>query len=112
MGTVAAGLERHPSVRHARADPHSGSVVVEHDHHSQSLDDVLGALRDLGVVAVEGVSVVEGPGLIEAATTIPDVLESAADLQRRIERLSHGVLGRRVLATIGVPWSALSSSAG
>jgi hypothetical protein len=102
MGTVAAALQRNPGVRHASANPRSGSVLVEYDHHSQSLDDVFGVLRDVGVVALEGVSIVEGPGAIEAATLVPDVLDSTTDLQRRIERLSHGVLGRRVLATIGV----------
>jgi copper chaperone CopZ len=105
LDNVREQLENTPGVDHVEVNPHSGSVLVHYDHHASSVDDILGALRDVGMImgTVAGADELPENGDSDDdtghSTTAAGFVETINDLD---QRLSH-VTGRKVDLKLLVP---------
>jgi hypothetical protein len=103
-------LAAHPSIGHVHVNAATGSVLVHYDHKTSSLSDVLGALRDVGVLVGE----VAGAGGDELpdvggghSSTATGVVDTIGDLDRRLSELTGRKVDLRLLfpltlGTLGV----------
>jgi copper chaperone CopZ len=98
LNRVREQLRQTPGVDQVEVNPHSGSVLVHYDHHASSMDDILGALRDVGMIVgtVAGADELPGDdGSDEAGThssTATGFVGTINDLDQRLSR----VTGRKV----------------
>ncbi|MBV9355778.1 MAG: hypothetical protein JO023_09655 [Chloroflexi bacterium] len=97
LNEVHKQLASQPGVDHVEVNPHSGSVLVHYDHQTRSMGDVLGCLRDVGVIigSVAGADELPDVGGDEESghsSTAAGVVGSINDLDQRISRMT----GRKV----------------
>jgi hypothetical protein len=118
---LAAGvrdqLAAQPSIGHVHVNAATGSVLVHYDHQASSLSDVLGALRDVGVLVgdVAGAAGDELPDIDGGhSSTATGVVDTFGDLDRRLSRLTGRKVDLRLLfpLTLGILGVARLSVAG
>jgi len=117
MQTIHQELDRQSGIGAVETNAATGSVVVHYDPERRSTDEILGILRDVGVI-VRDVARTGGEELPEFghSTTSKTILEAFSDLDRRVSRAT----GRKVdlkllfplgLGTIGI-WQVLRAGFG
>ncbi len=86
-------LQEKPGVRDVQTNQATGSVMVKYDPNEISADDIVGLLKDIGIVAV-GTAAGLGIELPEAgrSSTSVDIISAVDNLDRR---LSH-VTGQKI----------------
>jgi len=93
-------LEAQPTIGHVHINADTGSVLVHYDHTKSSLGDVLGALRDVGVLIGE-VAASGGDELPDVggghSTTAMGVVGTIGDLDRRLSELTGRKVDLRLL---------------
>ena len=98
LNSVREQLEKTPGVDQVEVNPHSGSVLVHYDHHASSMNDILGALGDVGMImgTVAGADELPGDDASDEAaghsTTAAGFVGTINDLDQRLSR----VTGRKV----------------
>ena len=96
---VAAQLEEQPGIQHVDVNADTGSVLVHYDHAQRSMHDVVGCLRDVGVLIGSVLEAggdelpdVGGGGDNGHSTTAAGLVGTVNDLDRRLSELT----GRKV----------------
>ena len=98
LKSVREQLQNTPGVDHVEVNPHSGSVLVHYDHRAKSMDDILGTLRDVGMImgtVAGGDELPEDGGGDEDgghSTTAAGFVGTINDLDQRLSALT----GRKV----------------
>ena len=107
------------SVASVSTDARTGSVLVHYDHRSLTKDDLVGVMRDVGIVALDLLGAEEIPEDLERAAggdrTTPGrvaehstgavgVLDALTDLDYRISQLTGGKIDLKLLvpASLGL----------
>ncbi|QLE55640.1 HMA2 domain-containing protein [Nostoc sp. TCL26-01] len=94
MAHIASVLAAQPKVSEVRTNTEHGSIVIKHDGTSDSCQDVLATLKDLGMIFTE-ITV----GNTEAATTVSSAV---VDLNKRVKQATDGVVDIRFLFPLGL----------
>ena len=99
IGSVTQTLQDHAGINRVKADPHSGSLLVEYDDGSLDFDDVVNLLADVGILVLETFGDDGYVGLLGLVAT-------AAGLIRRVPGpngpSTPGTVDGRLLAPIGL----------
>jgi hypothetical protein len=115
LHTVREQLEHKPGIDHVEVNAHSGSVLVHYDHHTSSMDDVLGCLRDVGVLvgSVAGADELPDVGGDEDAghsSTAAGVVGTINDLDQRLSKLTGRKVDLKLLFPVALGAIGLQSA--
>ncbi len=101
MGRIATALKAHPEVHDVRANVHTGSIVVHHEHKDNSLDEITAVLQDLGVI-LGSVSEVDPPFIQGKSGVAEDLTSAVSDLNQRVGLATNGAVDLRMLVPVGL----------
>lgn len=101
MERIAKALKTAPEVQDVTTNVQTGSIVVHHDSHSNSLNNISATLQDLGVVLgyVTDAELPSGDGKSEVASNLTDAV---ADLNKQVAQATNGVVDLRLLIPVGL----------
>jgi hypothetical protein len=103
LNDVRERLEKTPGVDQVEVNPDSGSVLVHYDHHASSMGDILGTLRDVGMImgTVGGADELpEAEGGDEGgghSTTAMSLVDTIDDLDRRLSKMTGRTVDLKLL---------------
>ncbi|WYL97580.1 MAG: HMA2 domain-containing protein [Gloeotrichia echinulata IR180] len=94
MQRIAHTLEAQPNISQVRTNIHHGSILINHDGKDDSLENVLAALEDMGIIVADITE--KNP---DAST---GVTNAVVDLNKRIEQATNGAVDLRFLFPMGL----------
>ncbi|MBW4450175.1 MAG: hypothetical protein KME38_25955 [Spirirestis rafaelensis WJT71-NPBG6] len=94
MQRIANALSANPHINQVKTNVPHGSIVINHDGKDGSLENVLGTLKDLGIIFAD---VTEGN--TEAAA---GVSSAVVDLNQRVKQSTDGAFDLRILFPLGL----------
>jgi Heavy metal associated domain 2 len=94
MQHIADVLSANSHINQVKTNVHHGSIVINHDGEDGSLENVLAALKDLGIIFADITL-----GNTEAAA---GVSSAVVDLNERVKQLTHGAFDLRILFPLGL----------
>ncbi len=94
MQRLAKALKAHPNISNVRMNVDQGSITIHHDGSDGSLENVLGTLRDIGIIFAD----IAG-GKSEAAAGVSNTV---VDLNKRVKKATNGAIDLRMLFPLGL----------
>lgn len=96
-------LQDQPGVRDVQTNQATGSVMVKYDPNEVSADDIVGLLKDIGIVAIGTASdlVIDLPEAGRSITSI-NIISSVDNLDRRLSRLTGSRVDLKLLFPAGL----------
>lgn len=94
MQPITQALEVHPNINQITTNFHHGSILINHDGKEESLENVLAALQDLGMIFVD---ITESNSDASVGVT-----NAVVDLNNRVEQATKGVVDLRFLFPFGI----------
>ena len=102
MARLASGLQAHPDVHDVQYNAQTGSILVHHHHHPDTVGDVCDTLRDLGCVFADVTGTKELITIKSQSGTDLDFDSAISDLNRRFLELTNGLVDLRFVLPIGI----------
>ncbi|MCX7596632.1 MAG: hypothetical protein N2235_23375 [Fischerella sp.] len=94
MQRLAKALKAHPNIENVRMNIDRGSITIHHDGNDGSLENVLGTLKDIGIIFAD----IAG-GRSEAAAAVSNTV---VDLNKRVHKATNGTIDLRMLFPLGL----------
>jgi hypothetical protein len=88
-----------PGVRHVSVNATTGSVLVHCTHPAISCNDILGMIRDVGLVVVRAGEAVEAP---PDSSSVQEVASAVGDLDRRLSAAIGRDVDLRLVAPLAI----------
>lgn len=100
MKRIANALNASSDVHEVRTNHQTGSIVIHHASDSNSLDNIVATLNDLGVI-LGSIADVKLPSLEGKSEVASNVTAAVADLNQRVGQATNGIIDLRMIIPIG-----------
>jgi hypothetical protein len=94
MQEMVKELEAHPDISQVRMNHQTGSIVIHHESHKEAIKNVVGTLKDLGII-FGGITRGESDSAAEVAGAF-------VDLNKKVSQATDGFIDLRFIVPVGL----------
>ncbi len=94
MQAMVREIEAQPDVSQVRMNPQTGSIVIHHETHQEAVKNVVGTLKDLGII-FGGITRGE-------SDSAADVAGAFVDLNQKVSQATNGFIDLRFIVPVGL----------